>query len=103
MDFATLNLRVHGTATVFDVRAQPRAKRPGLKGIRQGALEIALRAPPVDGAANLELVETLAELLGVARRAVTVVRGAGSRGKAVSVEGLGPDQIRARLGAAHAR
>lgn len=103
MDFAALDLRVHGSATVFDVRAQPRAKRPGLKGVRQGALEIALRAPPVDGAANDELVETLADLLGVARRAVTVLRGAGSRGKAVRVEGLLPEQIRTLLCAAHPR
>lgn len=102
MDFGTLNLRAQGAATVLDVRAQPRAKRPGLKGIREGALEVALRAPPVDGAANEELVRTLAELLGVPRRAVTVLRGASARGKAVSIEGISPDEVRARLAAARA-
>jgi uncharacterized protein YggU (UPF0235/DUF167 family) len=68
-----------------------------VKGVREGALEVALRSPPVDGAANDELVETLAEVLDVPRRAVTVLRGASSRGKSVAVAGLSPEEVRARL------
>lgn len=100
MDFSTLNLRASGGGTAIDVRAQPRAKKVGIKGVREGALEIAVHAPPVDGAANEELVRALAEALGVPRRAVAVVRGASARGKTLTVEGLDPEAVRARLAAA---
>ena len=48
---------------LIDVRVIPRAKRSGLAGKRGDALLVRLQAPPVDGAANAELVEVLAAAL----------------------------------------
>ena len=60
-------------AVRFEVHAKPRARRSRIAGIRLGALTVQLAAPPVDGAANEELLGTLAEALGVTD-SVTVLR-----------------------------
>jgi uncharacterized protein (TIGR00251 family) len=80
------------------VRAKPRSSRPGLGAIRDGALEIRVSAPPVEGAANEALLELLAGLLDLPRRAVTLVSGEHARAKRVRIEGLAVDEVRARLG-----
>ena len=54
-----------------------------------------LHSPPVDGAANEELVAFLAKTLGVSRRAVRIVSGQSSRGKTVEVEGVSPASVNA--------
>jgi uncharacterized protein (TIGR00251 family) len=75
---------------IIDVRVIPRASRPGPAGVRDGALLLRLQAPPVDGAANAEVVDILADLLHVARGAVTILSGHHSRRKRVAVTGIGP-------------
>jgi uncharacterized protein (TIGR00251 family) len=67
-------------------------------GARGDALLVRLNAAPVDGAANAELIDILAETLGVAKRAIEIVAGAHSRQKKVRVTGLTIDVVRARLG-----
>lgn len=84
-------------AVRLEVRARPRARKSAIAGVREGALVVQLAAPPVEGAANEELVETIAEALGVAKRDVTLVRGETSRDKLVEVHGLTADEVRARL------
>jgi hypothetical protein len=81
----------------FGVHARPKAKRAGVEGLREGALVVALRSPPDKGAANDELVETLASVLGLPKRQVRLVRGASSRQKTLAVTGLGAAELRARL------
>jgi uncharacterized protein len=79
------------------VRARPRSSRPGLGPFRNGMLEVRLAAPPVDGAANAELVETLARALGLPRRAVTLVAGEHARTKRCRIEGLSSEEVSSRL------
>jgi uncharacterized protein (TIGR00251 family) len=70
------------------VRVITRAQKTELAGTRDDALLVRLNAPPVDGAANEELVTFLARLLGVPRRRVTIVSGARNRHKRVRVEAI---------------
>ncbi|MBX3228318.1 MAG: YggU family protein [Labilithrix sp.] len=81
----------------FEVHARPGAKRSAFKGIRGDAVEVAIGAPPVDGAANEELVRFLARELGVPRKNVEIVRGQTSKTKLVSVTGLDRETLHARL------
>ena len=81
---------------VIDVRVIPRAAKAGLAGTRDGALLVRLNAPPVEGAANDELIAVLAKVLGVPRRAVTIVAGERSRSKRVAVAGITPATVEAR-------
>ena len=86
-----------GGAVRFGVHASPRARVSAVTAFRAGAVVVRLAAPPVDGAANAELVDMLAEALGVAKRDVSVVRGETARHKLVEVRGLGADEVRQRL------
>ena len=73
------------------VRAQPRARRPGIVGVVPGVdgprLRIAVSAPPVDGRANVQVIAALADALGVPASAVTLTAGAGAREKTLRVRG----------------
>jgi uncharacterized protein (TIGR00251 family) len=90
-------LRAAPEGTVVEVRVVPRAAKSRLSGVRGGALLVHLAAPPVDGAANAALLTMLSDVLGVPRRAVTVIRGDAARRKAVLVTGLSPADVHARL------
>ena len=70
------------------VHVQPRAKTTEVAGRHGDAIRIRLAAPPVDGAANEELVRFLAVRLGVPRAAVRVAGGAAGRRKTIAVDGL---------------
>ena len=72
----------------FSVHVQPRASRTEVAGVHGAALKVRLHSPPVDGAANEELVSFLARELGVSRRAVRIVAGQSSRAKIVEVDGV---------------
>ena len=84
--------------TELAVWVQPRASRDEIAGVRGDALKVRVAAPPVEGEANEALVRFLAKQLGVARGAVTLVRGQTGRRKAVRVEGLAAGEILQRLG-----
>ena len=82
---------------LIDVCVVPRAGRPGIDGRRGSALLVRLKAPPVDGAANAELVEVIARALGVARSAVSIASGERSKQKRVLVTGISASDAEARL------
>lgn len=79
------------------VRVQPRASRTEVAGLYGDAVRIRLTAPPVNGAANEELLRFLAEKLSVPRSAVRLISGKTSRSKVVSVGGIDLEQARLRL------
>jgi uncharacterized protein (TIGR00251 family) len=82
---------------IINVRVVPRAGKAGPSGVRGGALLVRLHAPPVEGAANAELVEVLAATLGVPKRAVAIVAGERSRQKRVQVTGVDAATAASRL------
>jgi uncharacterized protein len=77
------------------VRVVPRASRSEIVGEHNGALRVRIAAPPVDGAANEELVRTLAVAFKVSRGAVQIIAGQTSKLKQVSVTGVTPDAFAA--------
>jgi uncharacterized protein len=95
-----LVVQQRGDAISFEVRVTTRASRSSLRGVSEGALKIALTAPPVDGAANAALCDFLAELLKVSRRAVDIERGQQARRKTVRVVGMDAAALREKLKAA---
>jgi uncharacterized protein len=82
---------------VITVRVIPRASRSGVSGTRDGALLVRLHAPPVEGAANEELVAVMANALQVPKRAVSIASGERSRSKRVHVRGIDGITAEARL------
>jgi uncharacterized protein len=83
---------------LLTIRVVPRAGRSGVAGTRGEALLVRLQAPPVEGAANAELIEVLAAALGVSKRAVAIVAGERSRQKRVRISGIDAAAAASRLG-----
>jgi uncharacterized protein (TIGR00251 family) len=75
------------------VQVQPRARRSEVAGRYGDAVKIRLAAPPVDGAANEELIRFVAELLKVPKSAVTITAGLTARRKTVQIDGVPPDAV----------
>jgi len=81
----------------ISVWAKPRASKTSLDGLRGDALSVRIAAPPVDGAANAELVKFFSKLLGIAKGDVEISKGATGRTKTVVVRNMPLDEVRARL------
>jgi len=87
----------HAEGLVLPVRAQPRARKPGILGEQAGALKVAVTAPPEDGRANLALVEALAECLALRRSQVELLAGATARDKRFLIRGVTKTALEQRL------
>jgi uncharacterized protein (TIGR00251 family) len=81
----------------LSVKVQPRASRNDVGGLHGSELKVAVTAPPVDSAANQAVVELIAEILGLPRRAVTLVRGQTSRHKILRLDGLTAEEAAAKI------
>jgi len=81
----------------IDIYVQPRASRTEIAGEHDGAIKVRLAAPPVDGAANAELVAFIAERLKIAKSNVRVVKGVTSRRKVIEVDGCSEQAVREAL------
>ena len=86
MDGAYLTETPEGV--ILNVRAQPRSSRSGLDGILGDAVKVRIRCAPVDGKANKELVETLADAFGLPKSAVVFKSGETSKTKRILLRGL---------------
>ena len=73
---------------VFRVQVVPRASRSEVVGEHDGSLRVRVAAPPVDGAANEELIRVLGQTFKVSRSAVRILSGQNGRIKQVSIEGI---------------
>lgn len=85
----------HGV--LLTIRVQPRAQRPGVQGIRNGALVVRLKSAPEKGRANTELIAVLADFLGAAKSDMEITSGAASRGKRVLIRNMALPDVRSRL------
>ena len=78
---------------ILNVRAQPRSSRSGLDGILGDAVKVRIKCAPVDGKANKELIETLAEVFGLAKSAVVFKSGETSKTKRILLRGITAAQV----------
>ena len=84
-------------AVFFSVRVVPRASKSEIVGEIDGALKVRLCSPPVDGAANAELIKMLAREFGVSRGRVEIVSGQTSRTKRIRITGATVDEMKSWL------
>ena len=82
---------------VLNVRAQPRSSRAGIDGVVGDAVKVRVRCAPVDGKANKELIETLADEFGVAKSLVVFKSGEASRQTRILLRGVTADAVRRKL------
>lgn len=82
---------------ILTIHIQPRASTTECVGIHGDAIKIRVAAPPVDGAANDQLIRFLARQLSVPTTSVQIHSGSGGRHKRVLVKGATAQLIQARL------
>jgi hypothetical protein len=86
---------------VLTVHIQPKASTTECVGIHGDAIKIRVAAPPVDGAANDELIQFLARRLSIPTASVRIHSGASGRHKRVLIKGATAQLVMARLNLGH--
>jgi uncharacterized protein (TIGR00251 family) len=94
-----IRYREEGGSLVFAVRVAPRASKTVAAGAHDGALKVRVAAPPVEGAANAELVRFLARQLKVPARSVEITGGHTSKTKLIKVAGAKAEELLRLAGA----
>lgn len=79
------------------VQVVPRSSRIAIESLGDLHYKIRLTSPPVDGAANKQLVEVLAEHLSLPRRQIEIDSGANARSKRVMVRGASSETVKRLL------
>ena len=82
---------------VLAVHIQPKASTTECVGIHGAAIKIRVAAPPIDGAANDELIRFLASRLSIPVSSVQIKSGAGGRHKRVVIKGATRESVLACL------
>ncbi len=67
------------------VYIQPNSKKAGYAGIYDGLPKLKVSAPPVDGAANAEIIKIFSKLLNIPKSDVTISSGHASRLKILDI------------------
>ena len=70
---------------VIEVKVIPRSSKKGIIGYAGDVLKVKLTAPPVDGAANEQLMELLSEKFGVRKGNIVILKGETSKRKTVKI------------------
>jgi uncharacterized protein (TIGR00251 family) len=81
----------------FAVKVHPRARKNAITGVVGDALKLAITAPPVDGRANLGVIEFFADLFAIPRSSVTIASGETSRNKIVRIAGVSKEVAEQKL------
>ena len=89
-------LRETKEGTLLLIHVQPKAKKNTVEGVDEwrGRLRVKIKAPPVEGKANKEVVNFFSKLFGAE---VEIVRGETGREKDLLVRGLSAEDVKKRL------
>ena len=82
---------------IVNIRAQPRSSRSCVDGLAGDAVKVRVKCAPVDGKANKELAEVLADALSVPRSAVVLRSGETSKIKRILIKGKSAAEAAALL------
>ncbi len=71
---------------MFNVKVKPNSKQQAIILEEDGSLTVRLQSPPVEGKANKELIQVLADRFGVRQSQISIRSGERSRTKRVEVD-----------------
>ncbi len=77
------------SATVIRVKVKPHARASALTQLPDGSWLAQVKAPPIEGRANQELIALVAEHFRCTKAAVSIKSGGSGRLKLVSIAGTG--------------
>jgi hypothetical protein len=70
----------------LQVKVKPNSKKQNIEEAADGSLTVHLKSAPVDGKANKELIEVLAERFSVAKSQIRIKSGLSSRTKVIEID-----------------
>ncbi len=79
---------------ILKVYVVPRSSKSEIIGIYNDCLKIKLKSPPVDNAANEELIKFLAEKLKMPKKNIEIIKGYNQKKKIVSIERYGLNDLK---------
>ena len=82
---------------IISVRVIPRSSKVAIVSELPGQYRVKLTSPPVDGAANKQLVSVLARALSLSPANIEIVSGHTSRTKRLKILGISQEQLAAQL------
>jgi uncharacterized protein (TIGR00251 family) len=89
-----ISIKENDGSVEFTVRVIPRASRSEIVGELEGAVKVRLTSPPVDGAANAELIRMLAKTLRLSRSNVEIISGETTKTKRIRITGVTAEAVR---------
>jgi uncharacterized protein (TIGR00251 family) len=81
----------------FLVRVVPRASKTEIVGEHDHALKVRIASPPVDGAANDELIRLLAKRFRVSKSDIEIESGQNSKNKKIKIANLSQSSFEEKL------
>ena len=97
MSDAHLDLQQSDLGVLVPVKVVPGASRSRVVGILDGALKVAVAAPPEKGKANKALIKILADTFDLPKNRVSIEQGQSAQHKIVLLHGANADHVRDRL------
>lgn len=82
---------------ILNVKAQPRSSKSGIDGLLGDAVKVRIKCAPVDGKANKELIETLADVFDLPKSAVVFKSGETSKTKRILLKGITAERVQKEL------
>jgi len=73
---------------VIEIKVEPRSSKRRISGIMDNILKVKLTAPPVDNAANEQLIEIISEETGVKKSSIRIIKGHSSKNKVIEIRGI---------------
>jgi uncharacterized protein (TIGR00251 family) len=95
-------LRAGSDFVTIEIVARPGSQRRGVLRAEPRGLVIGIASPAEKGKANDELIAAIANIAGVPRGEVSILRGAGARSKVVRIATAHPSAVAQRVLAASA-
>jgi len=76
----------------LEVYVQPNASKNKIIGMHGDKLKISVKTPPIDSKANIELVNFLAQILGIPKKQIFVAKGLTARNKLIAIKNAPKNQ-----------
>ncbi|MEC4677085.1 MAG: DUF167 domain-containing protein [Nitrospirota bacterium] len=73
---------------LIEVKVEPRSSGKKITGVIDNVLKVKLTAPPVDGAANEQLIRIISEATGIKKSGIRIIRGLSSKRKVIEIKGV---------------
>jgi uncharacterized protein (TIGR00251 family) len=70
---------------ILMIQAKPNSKKPGIEKISETEWIVRLKSPPIDGKANMELVERISGELKISKSKIEILKGETGKRKKIQI------------------